>query len=131
MPAKPFANPYAQGSCYSGTGACPTGQFYCANKGHVGAYIRASRVNDGLCEPECCDGSDEAPGICSDVCHVVGEEYRRTHEAERKLRKTGSKIRSTYIAYAQKVKAELEQSIQRLTAEVEVKRAEEARARGM
>lgn len=29
------------------------------------------------------------------------------------------------------MKAELEQSIQRLTAEVEVKRAEEARARGM
>lgn len=117
-------------SCILGTGACPTGHFYCNNKGHIGVYIRASRVNDGLCEAECCDGSDELPGICPDVCHVVGEEYRRATEAERKLRKTGSKIRSTYIAFAQKEKVRLEQSIGSLLAEIEVKRGEEAKARG-
>ncbi|KAF8312796.1 hypothetical protein DL93DRAFT_2114589 [Clavulina sp. PMI_390] len=112
-----------------GTGACPTGRFYCQNKGHIGTYIRASRVNDGLCEAECCDGSDEPAGVCPNVCHVVGEEYRRTRDAEAKLRKTGSKIRSTYIAFAQKEKARLEQSIVSLQAEIELKKIEEAKAR--
>lgn len=113
-----------------GTSACPTGQFYCANKGHIGVYIRASRVNDGLCEAECCDGSDEAPGICPDVCHVVGEEYRRATEADRKLRKTGSKIRSTYISFAQKEKLRLEESVLSLELEVEAKLQDELKARG-
>jgi protein kinase C substrate 80K-H len=87
-------------------------------------------VNDGLCEAECCDGSDEPPGICPDVCHVVGAEHRRAIEAEGKLRKTGSKIRSTYIAFAQKEKRRLQQSIETLLAEIEQKRIEEAKAKG-
>jgi protein kinase C substrate 80K-H len=94
-------------------------------------YIRASRVNDGLCESECCDGSDEAPGICPNVCHVVGEEVRRAQEADRKLRHTGGKIRSTYIKFAQKEKAKLEASIALLTVQVEQRQADEARAKGM
>jgi hypothetical protein len=32
-----------------GTSACPNGVFYCPNEGHVGASIRSSSVNDGLC----------------------------------------------------------------------------------
>ena len=115
---------------FEGTGACPTSTFYCVNKGHIGAYIRASRVNDGLCEAECCDGSDEAPGICPDVCHVAGAEHTRAIEAERRLRKTGSKIRSTYVAFARKEKRRLEQSIQTLLAGIEQKKAEEAKAKG-
>lgn len=39
-------------------------------------------------EPECCDGSDEAPGVCPNTCKEVGEVYRKKEEAERKLRKT-------------------------------------------
>lgn len=117
-------------STLKGTGACPTGAFYCINKGHIGVHIRASRVNDGLCETECCDGSDEPSGICPDVCHVAGAEHRRAIEAERKLRKTGSKIRSTYITFAQKEKGRLEQSVETLLAEIEQKRIEEATAKG-
>lgn len=71
-----------------GTSACPNGMFYCKNAGYAGATIRSSRVNDGLCEPECCDGSDEAPGVCPDTCKEAGEEYRRKTEEETKLRKT-------------------------------------------
>lgn len=41
-----------------------------------------------LPEPECCDGSDEVPGVCSNTCQEVGEVYRKKEEAERKLRKT-------------------------------------------
>lgn len=33
----------------AGTSACPNSTFYCVNEGHIGASIRSSRVNDGLC----------------------------------------------------------------------------------
>lgn len=32
-----------------GTSACPNGMFYCANKGHIPAYIKSYTVNDGVC----------------------------------------------------------------------------------
>ncbi|KZP21726.1 hypothetical protein FIBSPDRAFT_910677 [Athelia psychrophila] len=96
------------GSDEPGTSACPNSIFYCSNVGHLGSVIPSSRVNDGLCEKECCDGSDEAPGVCPNVCESIGAEYRRIRDAERKLRKTGSKIRSSYIAYAKKEKTNLE-----------------------
>lgn len=92
----------------SGTGACPDTYFYCQNQGHIGASILSSRVRDGLCgmgssflslkgrvyqvvvEPRCCDGSDELPGVCENVCRAAGEKHRKKHEAEMKLRKTVS-----------------------------------------
>lgn len=37
------------GSDEPGTSACANGLFWCANEGHQGAYIRSSRVGDGLC----------------------------------------------------------------------------------
>jgi protein kinase C substrate 80K-H len=117
-------------SVFTGTSACPGALFYCVNKGHIGAYIRSSRVNDGLCEPECCDGSDEPEGVCPNVCASVGKEHRRVVDAERKMRKTGSKIRSSYITHAQKEKKRLEDSIQSSKTEVALKEIEEARARG-
>jgi len=89
-----------------GTSACPDNTFYCANEGHIGASIQSSRVNDGLCgrffalrcspftdaslEPACCDGSDEAAGVCEDTCAAVGELYRQKKESARKLQKTVS-----------------------------------------
>lgn len=37
-----------------GTGACPTGAFYCHNEGHIGSLIPSTRVRDGLCGTQCC-----------------------------------------------------------------------------
>ena len=68
--------------------------------------------------------------MCPNVCASAGEEHRRVVEAERKMRKTGSKIRSSYIAHAQKEKARLEVSIQSLKSELALKEIEETRARG-
>jgi protein kinase C substrate 80K-H len=113
-----------------GTGACLAGKFYCVNEGHIGTYIRSSRVNDGLCEPECCDGSDEAEGVCPNVCASIGEEYRRITEAARKIRKTGSKIRSTYIVFAQKEKKRLEDAISSLRSDITIKKDIESRMKG-
>jgi hypothetical protein len=55
-----------------------------------------SRVNDGICD--CCDGADELPGVCPDICDKVLAEER---EARAKLKadyETGSKIRLDSIA---------------------------------
>ncbi|KAF8556298.1 hypothetical protein OG21DRAFT_1596536 [Imleria badia] len=117
------------GSDEPGTSACPGTTFYCKNVGHIGATIPSSRVQDGLCEPECCDGSDEEPGVCSNTCQEVGEVYRTKEEAERKLRKTGSKIRATYIAFAHKEKKRIEKLIVDLEHEVASRELEAERLR--
>ncbi|KAF8485237.1 glucosidase II beta subunit-like-domain-containing protein [Russula ochroleuca] len=115
------------GSDEPGTSACSGNTFYCENEGHVGASIPSSRVNDGLCEPACCDGSDEPAGVCENTCAAVGELYRQKQEAARKLQKTGSKIRSTYIAFAQKEKKRLETEIE--SSQMEIVRHEKEVAR--
>ncbi|KAF8591551.1 hypothetical protein K439DRAFT_906236 [Ramaria rubella] len=115
------------GSDEPGTSACPDTTFYCINEGHIGGRIASSRVNDGVCEQECCDGSDEPSGICANMCSEMGEEYRQKVNAERKLRKTGSKIRTTYITFAHKEKKRLEDSVVLLEREVDVREKEVAR----
>lgn len=117
------------GSDEPGTSACSGNTFYCVNEGYIGASIPSSRVNDGLCEPACCDGSDEAAGVCEDTCAAAGELYRQKQEAARKLRKTGSKIRSTYIAFAQKEKKRLEVEIENSQKEIASHEEEVARFR--
>ncbi|VDB86795.1 unnamed protein product [Peniophora sp. CBMAI 1063] len=107
------------GSDEPGTGACPNTTFYCENAGHIGASIPSSHVRDGLCETDCCDGSDERPGVCPNQCKEIGEAYRAKVDAERKLRKTGSKIRSSYISFAQKEKKRLEEVLATATKEME------------
>ncbi|EKM82097.1 hypothetical protein AGABI1DRAFT_35773 [Agaricus bisporus var. burnettii JB137-S8] len=117
----------ADGSDEPGTGACPDTFFYCHNKGHIGASIPSSRVRDGICEPQCCDGSDERPGVCKNVCEEVGEAHQKKNAAEMKLRKTllqGSKIRSTYIAFAHKEKKRLEERTAALEKEIQAKEIE-------
>jgi protein kinase C substrate 80K-H len=117
------------GSDEPGTSACPNNKFYCRNEGHIGAIIRSSHVNDGLCEQECCDGSDEPLGVCPNTCQEVGAEHRKKTEVERKLRKTGSKIRSSYIAYAHKEKKRLEALVIDLAKEIETREKEVERLR--
>ncbi|KAG2345043.1 hypothetical protein BDR05DRAFT_931060 [Suillus weaverae] len=117
------------GSDEPGSSACPNNKFYCRNEGHIGAIIQSSRVNDGLCEQECCDGSDEPSGVCPNTCQEVGAEHRKKTEAERKLRKTGSKIRSSYIAYAHKEKKRLEALVADLVKEIETREKEVERLR--
>ncbi|KAJ3857201.1 glucosidase II beta subunit-like-domain-containing protein [Lentinula lateritia] len=120
----------ADGSDEPGTGACPNQSFYCQNEGHIGSFIPSSRVRDGLCESNCCDGSDERPGVCNNVCQEVGQVYRKKVEEETKIRKTqGSKIRSTYIAYAHKEKKRLEEVIETSAVQITAQDKEVARLR--
>ncbi|KZT12656.1 uncharacterized protein LAESUDRAFT_668484 [Laetiporus sulphureus 93-53] len=119
------------GSDEPGTGACPDTVFYCKNEGHIGSVIPSSRVRDGLCEPECCDGSDERPGVCPNTCKEVGEAWRKQQAAERKVRKTGSKIRSLYVAYAKKEKKRLEGEIASAEQQIAVREEEVARLKDL
>ncbi|KAH9921517.1 endoplasmic reticulum protein [Epithele typhae] len=114
------------GSDEPGTSACPNSSFYCVNEGHIGSYISSTRVNDGLCEAECCDGSDEPSGVCTNACKEVGEAYRERVKAENKLRKTGSKIRSSYISFAQKEKKRLEDEIAKAEQDIAIQEKEAA-----
>ncbi|ORZ19163.1 glucosidase II beta subunit-like-domain-containing protein [Lobosporangium transversale] len=100
------------GSDEPGTAACGNSYFYCANVGHAPAYIRTSRLNDGVCDPECCDGTDEfaeSGGIrCPNICQEVGAEARAERERVRKVVKEGSKIREEYISYGKGLKDRLQ-----------------------
>ncbi|KAL5508480.1 hypothetical protein ACEPAH_6099 [Sanghuangporus vaninii] len=119
------------GSDEPGTSACPNSTFYCRNEGHIGAVIRSSRVNDGLCEPECCDGSDEPASLCPNICEKVGKEHRTRVEAENKIRKKGSKIRSSYIAFANKEKKRLEDQVTATSRDVAAQEKEVARLKAL
>lgn len=100
--------------------------FYCLNEGHIPGRVFSSRVNDGICDPECCDGSDEydSPTHCPNTCEQIGKEYREQKEAAAKLRRTGAKIRKSYIAHAANEKARLQHELTRLEQEVEEKEGE-------
>ncbi|KDR74482.1 hypothetical protein GALMADRAFT_250454 [Galerina marginata CBS 339.88] len=112
------------GSDEPGTGACPDTQFYCQNAGHIGAFIPSSRVKDGLCEIDCCDGSDEAAGVCPNLCKEIGQEYQKKRKAELKIQRAGAKVRSSYIAFAHQEKKRLQADVERLTEEIKVKEKE-------
>ncbi|TEB29436.1 hypothetical protein FA13DRAFT_1863628 [Coprinellus micaceus] len=117
------------GSDEPGTSACSNSQFWCQNAGHIGSYIPSSRVGDGLCEADCCDGSDEQPGVCPNRCKEIGEAYRANRDAELKIQKTGSKIRSTYIAFAHKEQKRLQEEVKSLAKEIVTKEKEVERLR--
>ncbi|WVF66594.1 hypothetical protein IAT40_001334 [Kwoniella sp. CBS 6097] len=118
------------GSDEPGTSACAKGVSWCKNEGHVPGQVLSSRVNDGLCDPECCDGSDEwATGSCPNRCEEIGKAHREATEAERKTRKTGAKIRGTYIKWAQGEKKRLEDELEKKRGEVKSKEAEVEKAR--
>ncbi|CAG8501853.1 6391_t:CDS:10 [Acaulospora colombiana] len=110
----------ADGSDEPGTSACPNGRFHCRNEGHIPASISSSRVNDGVCDPECCDGSDEYDGKieCPNVCEEVGKEYRKKVKELNALREQGAKKKLEYIDYGKKLKEERKNSLEILKGEL-------------
>ncbi|KAG0361515.1 hypothetical protein BG005_008105 [Podila minutissima] len=107
------------GSDEPGTSACGKGYYYCANPGHTAAYIKTSRINDGVCDPECCDGSDETDGQihCPNICEQVGAEARKERERVRAIEKEGSKMLQKYINHGKNAKKELKANIDKLKAQ--------------
>ncbi|KAF9935479.1 hypothetical protein BGZ65_003363 [Modicella reniformis] len=105
------------GSDEPGTSACGTGYFYCYNIGHVGSSIKTSRVNDGVCDPECCDGSDELyreVRRCPNVCEQVGAKAKEEQARIGAIQEQGSRLRKQYIEHGKSIKIQLQSELEEL-----------------
>ncbi|PLW22299.1 hypothetical protein PCASD_15310 [Puccinia coronata f. sp. avenae] len=111
---------------------CEPGYFQCKNVGHIPSCIRISRVNDGICEPECCDGSDEASNShveCPNQCEAIGAAHRKKREKQLRKFKAGNSERNNYSLYGLKEKARMEGSISALQQEINSLQAKEHEAK--
>ena len=122
----------ADGSDEPGTSACPSGMFYCTNKGHKPLELLSSRVNDGICD--CCDGSDEydSSAQCSNTCDELGKKSREEKRLRLERQEAGYKRKLEYISDGERSKAEKHDRLAKLKAEmgmldVELKTLEEAK----
>ncbi|KAK5670541.1 hypothetical protein BDV3_002722 [Batrachochytrium dendrobatidis] len=112
----------ADGSDEPGTSACANSSFYCKNVGHIGQSIPSSRVNDGVCDPECCDGSDEFSGStkCPNNCIASANAYKINMEAEMAIINQGVKQREQLIAHAEAGKSNREEQAKALGRTIKV-----------
>ncbi|KAM4062712.1 glucosidase II beta subunit-like domain-containing protein [Hirsutella rhossiliensis] len=96
--------------------------FWCANKGHVGAYVPFSYVNDGVCDYDvCCDGSEEFGRVkCENRCAEIGKEYRALEEQKRKNMEKAQKTRDAMISEASDLRRQAESKLADLTGEMAV-----------
>ncbi|KAG8903804.1 hypothetical protein FRB99_002730 [Tulasnella sp. 403] len=91
--------------------------------------VHESETGSVVSKPECCDGSDEADGVCENKCDMIGAAYRAEQVAVTKVRKTGAKIRSSYITFAKKEKTRLEELISTIRKDVEAKKRDVGRTK--
>ena len=110
---------------------CAAGQFRCQNDGHIPSCILLSRVNDSVCDPECCDGSDETDGKtqCGDRCAVIGASFRKTRDEEARKRRVGAAVRKEYIIFGAKEKSRLEVEVEQIAKDIAKLEAREATAK--
>ncbi|CAJ2504644.1 Uu.00g120380.m01.CDS01 [Anthostomella pinea] len=106
--------------------------FWCANKGHIGAYVPFMYVNDGVCDYDlCCDGSEEFGGVggvkCPNKCAEIGKEWRRVDKERKDNLERANKRRRTMAKESKELRRRVETKISGLQKEVqelEVKRDE-------
>lgn len=104
--------------------------FWCANKGHIGAYVPFMYVNDGVCDYDiCCDGSEEygnKGGVkCENKCAEIGKEWKRVEKERRDNLERANKRRRTMVKESREFRRRVEAKIVSLTEEIkelEVKR---------
>lgn len=103
------------------------GMYRCPNEGHFSACLLMSRVNDGICDPECCDGSDERDGKvhCPNRCKEANKEYRAKKDEEARIQRVGSKLREDWSRVGLKEKSKIEKNIAKLESEINTLREKE------
>jgi len=97
--------------------------FWCANEGHIGAYIPFIYVNDGVCDYElCCDGTEEYSGVggvkCPNKCAEIGKEHRRIEDERKKALEKASKKRKTMAKESKELRRRVEAKIASIKAEI-------------
>lgn len=85
------------------------GVFECANHGHIPLRLPSSRVGDGVCD--CCDGSDEADGVCKVSCGDASTTWIETLADQMVKANLGNKRREDYVEQATEAASEREQAV--------------------
>ena len=101
--------------------SCPLpGYARCNNEGHISQCILLSRVNDGICDPECCDGSDETDGKvhCPNRCASIAKEHKAKADEEARVQRVGAKIRRDWSTAGLKEKRKIEKNIATLEQDI-------------
>ncbi|KAL2882577.1 hypothetical protein SGCOL_001779 [Colletotrichum sp. CLE4] len=97
--------------------------FWCANEGHIGAYVPFMFVNDGHCDYDvCCDGSEEYSKVgglkCANKCAEIGKEYRRVESARKDAIDKAAKRRKTMAKESRELRRRVEAKVTSLKDEV-------------
>ncbi|KAJ3384871.1 hypothetical protein HDU92_003344 [Lobulomyces angularis] len=103
-----------------GTSACLNSKFYCLNKNHIPIYISSSKVNDGVCDEECCDGSDEYNGFvtCPNTCKQAAVEYNRDKKKELEMKQVAMKTKLEYVNFHKTEKKRRELELKKLQSQI-------------
>jgi protein kinase C substrate 80K-H len=101
----------------------PLPGFWCANAGHIGAYVPFMYVNDGICDYDlCCDGSDEFAHVggtrCENRCDAIGKEYRRLEQERRESQERSAKKKQALLKEARQLRRQVEAKIASLKKEI-------------
>ncbi|KAI0430539.1 glucosidase II beta subunit-like protein-domain-containing protein [Xylaria sp. FL1042] len=105
--------------------------FWCANKGHVGAYVPFMFVNDGVCDYDlCCDGTEEYGNVggvkCENRCAEIGKEWRRIEKERTENLERANKKRRTMIKEAKELRRQVEARVSKLEGEIRDLKQKEA-----
>ena len=89
-------------------------------------------MNDGVCDPACCDGSDEYDGqiACPNTCKELGIAARKAAEEDAKVAAKGWKTRKIYVETAKRKKAQLEAELAKLKEQIVAAEQNEAELKG-
>lgn len=100
------------GSDEPGTSACSNGLFFCENVGFESHFIPSFKVDDGVCDYEvCCDGSDEAPGICENRCISMKATHEKVVNEHNKKITQGFAIKQKMAEKSKNMRSDIEQAI--------------------
>ncbi len=86
--------------------------------------ISSTKVNDGICDEECCDGSDEQlAGVkCPNRCPEFAREVKQRIEEKKRRMADGLKLKQEYIAVGKDAKER--RKLELIKKEVELKAVE-------